>query len=119
MARMRKSRLAKRHRPIDKSKLPFGLPFRIKDDKYRQSFKSAGCFSCGLIGNTTVGAHIRHGLAGGMGLKPCDSLILALCADCHSEQHEDGERQFWADRGYTMGSIKKIAKERYRGWKNG
>lgn len=116
---MRFRKPKKSHVPVDKSALAFGLPFRIKDDKYRQSFKSAGCFSCGLIGDSTVGAHIRHGLAGGMGLKPCDSLILALCSDCHTEQHEDGECQFWADRGYTMGRIKKIAKQRYWGWKNG
>lgn len=57
-------------------------------------------------------AHIRHGLAGGMGLKPCDSLTVPLCPDCHNEQHRKGEVWFW-DRFGGVNNAKKIAQELY------
>ena len=39
-------------------------------------------------------AHIRYAGAG-IGMKPCDSFVVPLCIDHHSEQHRMNERMFW------------------------
>ena len=48
-------------------------------------------------------AHIRMGLAGGMGMKGPDKWTVPLCHRCHSKQHNEkikdgaGEVAFWRD----------------------
>jgi hypothetical protein len=43
-------------------------------------------------------AHVRLGSGAGVGQKPSDDRTLSLCRDCHSRQHQVGERTFWGDR---------------------
>lgn len=43
-------------------------------------------------------AHVRHGFYG-MGIKPSDMLIVPLCPQHHSEQHEHNERAWWWAQG--------------------
>lgn len=42
-------------------------------------------------------AHVRMGLAGGMGLKGPDKWTVPLCRRCHERQHTQGEVSFWRD----------------------
>ena len=53
------------------------------------------CLVC-KYGPPVEAAHVRYGLAGGMGLKPSDNRIVPLCTRCHSMQHTIGEMRFWA-----------------------
>ena len=56
----------------------------LRDPAYRKSFKTGHlCWNCGDDGNTIVGAHIRWGGEGGVGMKPDDSLLVPLCFTCH------------------------------------
>lgn len=41
-------------------------------------------------------AHVRIGSGAGMGQKPSDWRTVPLCRMCHREQHDIGERTFWA-----------------------
>lgn len=43
--------------------------------------------------------HVRMGHRGGMGLKPSDYATVPLHADLHREQHQHGEKAFWAKYG--------------------
>ena len=40
-------------------------------------------------------AHVRIGSGAGMGQKPDDWNTVSLCRDCHTYQHNLGERSFW------------------------
>lgn len=40
-------------------------------------------------------SHIRHGLGGGMGLKPADNRTLPLSHALHAQSHTVGETAFW------------------------
>ncbi len=77
---------------IDKSKLAYAEPERIRDDDWRKAMEHAACICCGVRDGTVVGAHIRPGQTGGTGLKPGDDLILPLCHHCHAETPEDWMR---------------------------
>lgn len=96
----------------------------LRDRKYLDSYRDAACIVCGRRGqDDVVGAHIRWGQEGGVGLKPGDDLTLPLCGSCHGEQHEIGEKLFWCLRlsrstRLTMLALKALARERYREWKN-
>lgn len=59
----------------------------------------------GAIGQTQA-AHIRHGQAGGMGLKPCDSLIVPLSVEEHAKQHRISEARYW---GHKLDAAKELA----------
>ena len=94
----------------------------LRDRKYLDSFRGAACWACGAQDGTVVAAHIRHGMAGGMGLKPDDSLTHPLCGKCHAEQGK-GEFEFWTLdvrpdlKDAHMQSIKDAARTRYKIWK--
>jgi len=50
---------------------------------------------CVLCNATNVqSCHIRYAGAG-MGLKPCDSFVVPMCVEHHTEQHSMNERLFW------------------------
>ena len=95
---------------------------RIRDRKYLDSFRGAACWACGAQDGTVVAAHIRHGMAGGMALKPDDSLTLPLCAGCHAMQGAS-ETKFWqvvySKVKYAEGIdvAKEAAIRRYYKWK--
>ena len=96
---------------------------RVRDRRYLDSFRDTACFACGLQDGTVVAAHIRHGMAGGISLKPDDSLTLPLCGLCHSEQGRMGEFEFWTLdvhphlKDAHMQHIKNSARSRYLTWK--
>ena len=90
----------------------------IRDRKYLDSYRDAACYACGAHDGTVVGAHIRHGHGGGMGLKPGDDMTLPLCAKCHAGQG-NGEVAFW-DKVYGHDGInraKAAARRRYQLWR--
>ena len=96
---------------------------RLRDRKYLNSMRDEACWACEAQDGTVVAAHIRHGMAGGMGLKPDDSLTYPLCRECHAEQGRVGEFEFWTLdvkpdlKDAHMQSIKDAARARYRIWK--
>ena len=58
---------------------------------------------CAIAGALCEGpieaAHVRMGLAGGMGMKPGDDRAVPLCAGHHRGQHTVGEAAFWRLHG--------------------
>jgi len=94
---------------IDKSALAFGVPKRVKDDRYRDSAKDRPCDVCRSEG-TTVLAHIAIPGNSGMGTKPSDDESLFLCGVCHDQmdgrtlpardQHK--ARAVWIIRNYLF-----------------
>jgi hypothetical protein len=76
------------------------------------------CVSSDIL--SVVPAHIRHGLGGGISLKPGDDTALPLRADLHNEQHRVGEVRFWREHvtdELLMRALKALAREMYREWK--
>ena len=122
---MKNKKPKKKHLPIDKSKLEFGMPVKIEDSKYRASFLFNKCLICGDI-QSTVGAHIRTGYFG-IG-KPSDDLLHPLCYYHHNtEQHEGkhgeerkmGEAAFYKKyMGWTIDQAKDAARQRYKDWRH-
>ena len=94
---------------------------RIKDLAYRKSFRGQPCEAsrngidlCGLRSvETVVGAHIRVGEYSGMGQKPSDDLILALCHDCHRDESDNPGAEW-----YLENIVKPMARRRHRSWLN-
>lgn len=86
----------------------------VRDRAYLDSVREMDCVICGA--SPCDPAHIRHGLGGGMGMKPGDDLVLPLCHQHHRQQHEIGELNFWAriDETFRMKCIKAYAKQLYR-----
>lgn len=82
---------------------------RIRDAKHRKWIASLPCCVTGVSGFSQA-AHIRHGLAGGMGLKPCDSLCVPLHFMAHATQHRVSEVEYWGDR---LEAAKQLAKDLY------
>lgn len=99
---------------IDKSALTLGAPRRLRDRKYLDSFQHAACCCCGVADRTVVGAHIRTGHEGGIGLKPPDDLVLPLCGTCHADQEASPGAVWWIER-----VLKPLARKRYEAWKAG
>lgn len=83
----------------------------LRDPAYRKSFRGAACWNCGEADETVVGAHIRWGHEAGVGLKPSDDLIVALCFKCHAEQEANPGPEYWANM------IKNMARRTYRLWR--
>lgn len=51
------------------------------------------CIVCATV--TAIEAHhVKTGTSGGMGLKPSDRWLVALCKDHHGELHHIGEPEF-------------------------
>ncbi len=82
---------------------------RIRDVKHRRWIASLPCCVTGVSGYSQA-AHIRHGHAGGLGLKPSDDLCVPLHFMSHATQHRVGEVEYWGDR---LEAAKKLAKDLY------
>ena len=72
---------------------------RVPERRYPAHLKWVRGFECSAIGETCSGpiaaAHVRGGnTGGGMGSKPPDWWVIALCTQCHIQQHAMGERRF-------------------------
>lgn len=73
---------------------------RWKSTAHRDFVRSHACCKCGSTVAIEV-AHVRIGSGAGMGQKPDDWRTVSLCHDCHSgDQHNNGERTFWAGIDY-------------------
>ncbi len=64
----------------------------IRSKKHLQFISTKPCVLCGAT--NVQSAHIRFAGAG-MGLKPCDSFVVPMCIEHHTEQHRMNERLFW------------------------
>jgi hypothetical protein len=95
---------------------------RIRDEKYKDHVRS---LPCTVTNKTPVeAAHIRFGSKSGVGIKPCDSLILALHPDEHHRQHLRGEVTYWLEAfqsnpALMMDCVRAYAEKMYREWKVG
>ena len=79
-----------------------------EDPKHRAHIRRLPCSGCGRPGPSEA-AHVRlsdfggvtvpESERGGTGLKPADRHCVPLCRECHSRQHNKGERSFWIIRG--------------------
>lgn len=68
---------------------------------FRRWIKKLQCSVKGCQNVDIDPAHVRVDLPstapkGGAALKPHDSFCVPLCRDHHNEQHQHGERTFWA-----------------------
>lgn len=102
---------------IDKSKLKFGTRPKVRDDKYRKSYKDSVCHASrngvDLCGMPAIGAHCRTGELAGMGTKPSDDLTWPLCNECHADQERNIGAEWWLEK-----VLKPQMRRRYREWLN-
>jgi len=105
----------KKRKRIDKSKLAISTRKKIEDNAYRKSFKDRTCEASrdgtNLCGRPAIGAHVRTGEVAGMGTKPSDDLIAALCTDCHRLQEENIGYWWWVEY-----FLKPQLRRNYREW---
>jgi len=89
----------------------------IRNPKYLQKVREMACVVTNRPGPSDP-AHIRHGLGGGMGMKPGDNLVLPLSHEMHRDQHQIGERRFWLkamqmNGDFMMECVKAYARQLY------
>lgn len=58
-----------------------------------------------------VGAHVRFGMEGGMGRKPDDWLVVALCGRCHMDQ------EGWPGPNFWQRVFKRMLRVRHHEWR--
>jgi hypothetical protein len=91
------------------------LPPRIKRDSgkkdvgkrspaHRAWVRRHACCGCGSM-TAIECAHVRSGTDGGTGIKPSDRWVISLCRDCHTRQHQIGERSFEREKGINMKAL--------------
>lgn len=74
---------------------------RQHDDRHLDFIRGLPCTVC-LDNTSTEAAHIRMGdrraakEKPGIGEKPHDRWAVPLCSDCHREQHQYNERDWWS-----------------------
>lgn len=88
----------------------------IRDKKYRASFVNDSCTVCN--DPNSVGHHVIYRNSG-VGTKPCDSFLIALCTHCHAERHSMSEEGFWNIHGFTIDEVIRMAKNRYKQYLEG
>lgn len=90
----------------------------IRNPKWLDKVRAMPCILSGRPGPSDP-AHIRHGLGGGMGIKPGDNRVLPLNHELHAIQHNIGEVRFWvkylpSDPDLLMECVKAYAEKLYR-----
>lgn len=58
----------------------------LRSPRHRRVVASLDCVKCGAVGRTQA-AHTNFGK--GLGMKACDSQLMALCVECHRD-HDQG-----------------------------
>lgn len=95
----------------------------VRDKAYLKHVRSLPCVITGRMGEDIDPSHIRHGLGGGMGLKPSDDLTLPLAHELHAASHSgEGEVDFWLSNTGSfllMRALKALARENYREYLEG
>jgi hypothetical protein len=111
---MRRKRLKKKHCPIDKSKLMYGIPEKIEDEEYRIAHRDFTCIASrndfDLCGKPSVLAHIKAGKLGGLATKPPIWDSLPLCWECHHDSHQVPENE-WLVRNVLLPQRRRAYKE--------
>lgn len=69
---------------------------RWKSPAHRDHVRAHGCCWNGCDGLPIEVAHVRLGSGAGMQQKPDDWRTVSLCRFHHDQQHQVGERTFWA-----------------------
>ena len=67
--------------------MSFLKPTRWRSEKHRRLVASLDCIICGTSGRTQA-AHRNEGKS--MGMKACDSQMMALCVECHRDIDQGG-----------------------------
>ena len=78
---------------IDKSKLTFGEPRRLRDKAHLKFVASLPCLICGR--SPADAHHLRFTQPRAMGLKVSDEFTVPLCRIHHRENHNSGNEVAW------------------------
>lgn len=81
---------------IDKSRLTFGEPRRLRDKAHLKFVASQPCLVCGR--SPADAHHLRFSQPRGMGLKVSDEFTVPLCRIHHRDVHSNGNELAWWDR---------------------
>jgi hypothetical protein len=81
---------------IDKSKLTFGEPRRLRDKAHLKFVASQPCLICGR--NPVDAHHLRFTQPRALGLKVSDEFTVPLCRIHHREVHSHGDEVAWWER---------------------
>jgi len=81
---------------IDKSKLTFGEPRRLRDKAHLKFVASQPCLICGR--SPADAHHLRFTQARAMGLKVSDEFTVPLCRIHHRDVHSHGDEVTWWER---------------------
>lgn len=81
---------------IDKSKLTFGEPRRLRDNAHLKFVASHPCLICGR--NPVDAHHLRFTQPRAMGLKVSDEFTVPLCRIHHRDVHRHGDEVAWWER---------------------
>jgi hypothetical protein len=91
---------------IDKSKLTFGEPRRLRDKAHLKFVASQPCLICGR--NPADAHHLRFTQPRAMGLKVSDEFTVPLCRTHHRDNHSFGDEVAW----WTRRAIDPVATSR-------
>ena len=75
----------------------------LRSKKHRMNVASLECVACGLEGMTQA-AHRNEGK--GMGIKACDSQMMALCVVCHADLDQGGKLDRDSRRAIELAFVK-------------
>ena len=75
----------------------------LRSKKHRMNVATLECVACGLEGMTQA-AHRNEGK--GMGIKACDSQMMALCVRCHSDLDQGGKLDRETRRAIELAYVK-------------
>jgi hypothetical protein len=81
---------------IDKSKLTFGEPRRLRDKAHLKFVASQPCLICGR--SPADAHHLRFTQPRAMGLKVSDEFTVPLCRTHHRDNHSFGDEVAWWER---------------------
>jgi hypothetical protein len=81
---------------IDKSKLTFGEPRRLRDKAHLKFVASQPCLICGR--SPADAHHLRFTQSRAMGLKVSDEFTVPLCRIHHRDVHSFGDELAWWER---------------------
>jgi hypothetical protein len=81
---------------IDKSKLTFGEPRRLRDKAHLKFVASQPCLICGR--SPADAHHLRFTQPRAMGLKVSDEFTVPLCRVHHRDVHSHGDEVAWWER---------------------
>jgi hypothetical protein len=81
---------------IDKSKLTFGEPRRLRDKAHLKFVSSQPCLICGR--SPADAHHLRFTQPRAMGLKVSDEFTVPLCRIHHRDNHNFGDEVAWWER---------------------